>query len=173
MEQAFAWWHLIDKAGLAALDQGPRLGIMSASTLQQILQPMVNGCSRERRDTVISLALLWHDHHEAAHHLCQAHEGDQHCDYVHALLHRREGDFANANYWFREVGRHPAYNALAKLPEALAVSHCVEQGEWQPAAMVAACAAVIRSGKGADKREEIVALQGAEFANFAAYLAIS
>lgn len=39
-----------------------------------------------------------------------AHETVQRCDdessaWVHAYLHRREGDLANAAYWYRRVGR--------------------------------------------------------------------
>ena len=38
-----------------------------------------------------------------AHHLVQELEGDPIADYLHGIIHRREGDFANANYWFRRA----------------------------------------------------------------------
>jgi hypothetical protein len=175
MAQVIPWWSLIDQVGPAALDQGPRLGVMSVSAIQQALKPVVVGCSPERRDAIVSLALLWHDAHDAAHALCQAHEGDQDCDYVHALLHRREGDFGNAKYWFREVGQHSAYVPLAQSAQAQAVAGCIVRGVWQPAAMVDACATVIRRQSAAasstTSSATIIALQRAEFSILAASLA--
>ena len=32
--------------------------------------------------------------------------------WVHAYLHRREGDISNAHYWYRRAGRPPASGAL-------------------------------------------------------------
>jgi hypothetical protein len=47
-----------------------------------------------------------------SHLLAQAHEGDKTCDYWHAIVHRREGDFGNAQYWLRQVGRHPVLSRV-------------------------------------------------------------
>jgi hypothetical protein len=121
----------------------------------------------------LSLAYLWHDQHDPAHALCQGHEGDQHCDYVHALLHRREGDFGNAKYWFREVGQHPAYASLAKMAQAEAVPGCVVRGTWNPAAMVDACAAVVGHKAEEAQRSALLELQRAEFVNLASHLTVS
>ncbi len=46
---------------------------------------------------------------EKAHQICQDREGVPEFDWVHALVHRIEGDDANAGYWYRRAGRtrHP------------------------------------------------------------------
>ena len=46
---------------------------------------------------------------EKAHEICQSHEGEPMFDWIHALVHRIEGDDWNAGYWYRRAGRdrHP------------------------------------------------------------------
>ena len=31
---------------------------------------------------------------------------------LHAVMHRREGDFSNAMYWYRKAGHHPAFGRI-------------------------------------------------------------
>ncbi|MEM7774512.1 MAG: hypothetical protein AAF732_02815 [Pseudomonadota bacterium] len=42
---------------------------------------------------------------EAAHAVAQRHEGDPYADWLHAVLHKIEGDQGNARYWYRRCGR--------------------------------------------------------------------
>ena len=42
---------------------------------------------------------------DAAHRCVQGHEGEADCDWVHAHLHRQEGDLANARYWYGRAGK--------------------------------------------------------------------
>ncbi len=54
-----------------------------------------------------ALRALWHAAHnswDAAHEEAQA-GSDADCAWVHALLHREEGDAANAMYWYRRAGK--------------------------------------------------------------------
>lgn len=58
---------------------------------------------------------LWHDakgNWQAAHEAVQAHEGTPDCDWVHAYLHRKEGDATNAGYWYRRAHRPVARDGL-------------------------------------------------------------
>ncbi|MEN9359721.1 MAG: hypothetical protein RL095_1256 [Verrucomicrobiota bacterium] len=47
-----------------------------------------------------------------AHELVQRHEGHPDADYLHALIHRFEGDAGNHRWWLRQVGRHPLHARL-------------------------------------------------------------
>jgi hypothetical protein len=42
---------------------------------------------------------------DAAHELVQQYESDATASWIHAVLHKIEGDPANARYWYRRAGR--------------------------------------------------------------------
>jgi hypothetical protein len=44
---------------------------------------------------------------EAAHAIVQRAEGERFADWIHAVLHRIEGDEANARYWYGQAGQAP------------------------------------------------------------------
>ena len=73
----------------------------------------------------IGLYLL-NDDLPRAHGLAQSVEGDPLGDYWHALIHRREGDYDNARYWFGRVGPLPI---LAQIygPDPAAAKNFVEK----------------------------------------------
>lgn len=74
----------------------------------------------------LSLALqaLWHDGRgdfDAAHELAQRDEGGE-GDWVHAYLHRKEGDASNAGYWYRRARRPFSNDPLQEEWEAIAAA---------------------------------------------------
>lgn len=50
-----------------------------------------------------TLAWLYLDELARAHEICQSMEGPTGAE-LHAIVHRREGDFWNAQYWYRRAG---------------------------------------------------------------------
>lgn len=89
--------------------------LMSPSDLQE--------CSATRAATLPPLLrALWHDAHgdwDRAHSIAQDIESPD-AAWVHAYLHRKEGDASNAGYWYRSAGRavfagsiHAEWTALA------------------------------------------------------------
>jgi hypothetical protein len=43
----------------------------------------------------------------AAHEIVQQYEDDAAASWIHAVLHKMEGDLANSGYWYRRAGRTP------------------------------------------------------------------
>lgn len=57
---------------------------------------------------------------DRAHGCVQQREGVPHCDWVHAHLHRLEGDETNAAYWYHRAGRTPSTLPLVAEWDAIA-----------------------------------------------------
>lgn len=62
---------------------------------------------------------LWNDCLEESHGISQGIETPE-GSWWHAIMHRREGDFSNAKYWFRRVGEHPLFSKLAEAARRIA-----------------------------------------------------
>ncbi len=62
-----------------------------------------------------------------AHACVQRHEGEADCDWVHAHLHRQEGDLDNANYWYRRAKRTASAAPLAEEWKIIASELLVRQ----------------------------------------------
>jgi len=76
------------------------------------------------RDLSPALTALWHDARgewDAAHRTVQSDPGAQ-AAWVHAYLHRKEGDASNAGYWYRRAARPAAEGALEHEWRAIAAA---------------------------------------------------
>jgi hypothetical protein len=141
--------HFLETDEPADLGPGPRRGVRSQSDLESKLKPLLqaSGLEDRRQALVLSLILLWHDHLDAAHSIAQNVETPDGA-FVHGILHRREPDFGNAAYWFRRVGRHPAFESLAERVGALGqtpaekrlAERLLPNGHWDPFVFIDACA---------------------------------
>jgi hypothetical protein len=74
-------------------------------------------------ETAIRAGLFqWHDFLQESHELSQSIEGqgENHLgDYWHAVMHRREPDYSNAKYWFRQIGNHLIYRDLRQQADGI------------------------------------------------------
>ncbi|XID93225.1 hypothetical protein ACF3MZ_01410 [Paenibacillaceae bacterium WGS1546] len=95
---------------------------------------------------------LWNDSLAAAHDLVE-HLATSTGAAIHGIMHRREGDYDNAKYWFRRADEHPAYHGLQARAAAYlresgsvggpvqeALSKIATQGSWNPYLFVNAVA---------------------------------
>jgi hypothetical protein len=72
-------------------------------------------------DVAPALVALWHDARgdwEKAHNVAQDVD-DASGSWVHAYLHRKEGDLGNAGYWYRRARRPAASGSLNEERDAI------------------------------------------------------
>ncbi len=101
------------------------------------------------------LAGVWllHDFLDESHTISQGVETSS-GSFWHGVMHRREGDFSNAKYWFRRVRSHqvldelgPYLIALGADASARALAERIAPAcLFDPYAMVDACQATVRKG---------------------------
>jgi hypothetical protein len=71
------------------------------------------------------LQALWWDARgdwNKAHDLAQIDDADPQCAWVHAYLHRKEGDLSNAAYWYRRSAQSVATGSLTHERQLIAAS---------------------------------------------------
>ena len=167
---ADAFLALIATATPPALRLTPRAGTLPPT---EVAARVRRFASEQRLDAVRAealeaLAQVWHDHEPEAHAILQRHEGEADFDYIHAILHRREGDFGNAGYWLAQVGVHPVHQQLVQVARGVDLD-CESGGAFSPAAFLA----LVRDYAGEAPRgdtvdhgrwaDDLVSVQAAEF----------
>ncbi|MBI5775232.1 MAG: hypothetical protein HZA89_16030 [Verrucomicrobia bacterium] len=133
--------------------------------------------ARQNQELIRSAVLLWHDHFDASHEISQG-IGTPDGSFLHGILHRREPDYWNAKYWFRRVGSHACYPAIARtVGEFLAAknqsalaSRLVPRGHWDAFAFVDACEEAANPSAAAELRDHLRAVQQIEFNLLLAHL---
>jgi hypothetical protein len=63
------------------------------------------GMSAPKDDLLRAVELALAGEWDAAHQLVQAYEADATAAWIHAVLHKLEGDLGNARYWYRHADR--------------------------------------------------------------------
>jgi hypothetical protein len=85
---------------------------------------------------------LWHDYLDESHNVSQQVETAD-GSYWHAIMHRREGDFGNAKYWYARCRNHPIGDAIVMNARVVLASAPADKTSlrltydgWNPAAFV-------------------------------------
>jgi len=148
---------LLQDRRLSPLDQGRPDSTLGAKLQTLDAERLFAPAAIRRREMAEAcLAALWlyGDDLDRSHRISQglrSREGS----YWHGIMHRREGDFANAKYWFRRVGAHPIHEALRRRASDLArdadedAAFLRAQGPWDPYAFVDLCQAACAGQGGA------------------------
>jgi hypothetical protein len=162
---------LFETLQLPDLGPGPRLGIKSEVEVKKCLDKILgnSNAQAEQRELISALVLLWHDHLDAAHELAQD-IANATGSFIHGIMHRREPDYGNAAYWFRRVGKHPAFaeianrvrTALQAKAEADLAKKLIPGGAWDPFAFISACERAARNSSHGDERELLREVQAIE-----------
>jgi hypothetical protein len=112
----------------------------------------------EAIDACVAGIYLLHDELEASHKVSQnipAPTGS----FWHAIMHRREPDYANAKYWFQKVGDHPIFAPLQmEVDRIISELHGSSRAifmrnieDWDPCAFVDFVEAVAGKGDADEK----------------------
>jgi hypothetical protein len=122
-------------------------GLMEARDLLETIRPpqlLASAAVKRPADGEAMLAglWLWHDWLGESHAIAQGLQGAT-GSFWHAIMHRREGDFSNAKYWYARCADHPilpSLNAQASailnpLPADKSVLRLTAHG-WNPNAFV-------------------------------------
>ena len=56
-------------------------------------------------ELVRAIDLALDDQWDEAHEIAQRYESDAAAQWIHAVLHKIEGDLANSRYWYRQAGK--------------------------------------------------------------------
>ncbi len=113
-----------------------------------------------RQFTLARGAILYAlDELDAAHRIFQE-EASSIGSYWHGMMHRREGDFENARYWFRRAGRLTQFGAMQEAARGASPT-MARQDTWDPYLFTGLCEQARFGDR--DVMPECRALQRAEF----------
>lgn len=113
-------------------------GFLRSLSPENVLDPKV-AVDRLMASCLISALWLYHDFLDESHTVSQSIETST-GSFLHGIMHRREGDFGNAKYWFRRVGHHPVFTNLQEAALDICsrerpgkiTSYLLTQSDWDP-----------------------------------------
>ncbi|TWT51260.1 hypothetical protein Pla22_40370 [Rubripirellula amarantea] len=104
-------FSLIEAAPMPSLGEGPDVPAIA----QQVRAIQSNELSAPEQTAELVRSAMW----LLAGDLDRSHDISQSIEtadgsLLHGIMHRREGDFSNAKYWFRRVGDHEVLQSLSQ-----------------------------------------------------------
>ena len=131
-----AYTRLVVKGGGSAASKR-----MLAELRPESLLSAPSQSNADEARVMLSGLWLWHDWLDESHNLSQAISTPT-GSFWHAVMHRREGDFSNAKYWYARCRHHPALKQIATLARATLGAPAtgplnrLTGDEWDPDAFV-------------------------------------
>ena len=136
---------------------------------------------RDFAEATRSGLLLWNDALHESHVVSQSIDTAT-GSYWHGIMHRREADYGNSKYWFRNVGRHDAMAALSSAARDIAAAAVGESSvlasltgfvasmqKWDPFQFVDWCEEAASGSMPTDAIEFLRSVQLAEIRNLLDY----
>ena len=99
--------ELFTAAPYACLNNSPPGGAQSLEELQNILGTLPSGLGA----VAVGTLYLRHGHLETAHIISQD-ISSPYVDRLHAIMHRKEGDYSNSRYWCIRAGGNELYSHI-------------------------------------------------------------
>jgi hypothetical protein len=139
-----------DSLGLSLAHGKPRHPKLAQALSEPAWVGVFPSLASRSRLTLAAGLLQLHDFWDASHEAAQKADDLGERDfsaYWHGIAHRREPDASNAAYWFRRVGRHPVFPALAEAARPWLEQHAdatlsgrlLSGGAWNASAMIDLC----------------------------------
>ena len=135
---------LIDTSRATAIDEGSAnrdlyTSLQKLSLDNAFIEPILD---ENYAAACISGVWLWNDFLDESHAISQEiHTSTG--SFWHGIMHRRERDYSNSKYWFRKVGYHEVFDAVAQQAVGLAGGSdkygLLDGKSWDPYAFVDLC----------------------------------